>query len=123
MRRRFAIHDTQLAVGFAALAVAAIIASIFKAPEAVRAPIVVLSILLGPAVLLWRLLTPRPWFECVLVGAALDVAMVMVGSLILVWTGRWHPLRVELAIPALSIVGAVYLYRTAARHRDAGAAT
>jgi hypothetical protein len=78
MRRRFAIHDTQLAVGFAVLAVAAIIASIFKAPEAVRAPIVVLSILLGPAVLLWRLLTPRPWFECLLVGAALDIAIIMV---------------------------------------------
>lgn len=108
MTLKLAHRPDPLAVLCGVAAVGSILASVFNANEILRAPLVIAAVVLGPGVVLWRWLTPRPWLECVAVGAAVNVALLMLLGLFLVSIQSWHPVAAWQVLP---IVTCLICYR------------
>jgi hypothetical protein len=86
-----------------ALACASFLATVTSLPTGVRAPLVIAAVLAGPGALIWRFVTRHSWFECLAIGAALDVAFLMVLAEVLVSVHFWHPVAAEMVVPLATL--------------------
>jgi hypothetical protein len=94
------------------VATLAIALPLIRVGTAAQAVAVFGGVLLGPGGLAYRWATGRPWSECLAIGAAINVASVMLLSLLLVSAHFWHPLPFELLIPlATWALSAAFLRR------------
>jgi hypothetical protein len=72
------------------------------APAAVRVPIVFLAASLAPGGAVLRLLPDGSRTSSLAVAVSLSLSIEIAGSLVMVWTGWWHPLLFAVVIGGLS---------------------
>jgi hypothetical protein len=96
--------DRAVIVLFALAAVLAIAAPLTGMGAPVRPVAVFGGILLGPSGLAYRLATGRRWTECLSVGAAINIALVMLVGELLVAIHFWHPVPFEILIPITTCI-------------------
>jgi uncharacterized membrane protein YoaK (UPF0700 family) len=107
--------DVTVITASAVLAVLAIVVPIISIGQPIQFIATLGGILLGPGSLAYRLATRAKWNDCLMLGVALNIAILMVLALAAVAFHFWHP-KVELIIPASTCVLAIALYR----HRAQG---
>jgi hypothetical protein len=107
--------DRTVIVLFALAAVLAIAAPLIGMGTPVRPVAIFCGILLGPAGLAYRLASGRGWTECLSVGAAINIALVMLLGELLVAIHFWHPIPFEVLIPIMTCILCVALARRQVR--------
>lgn len=105
--------DLTAVAAFAVMAALAIAAPFTPLATGLRVFAVFGGVLLGPASLSYRLATRHRWAECLAVGAAVNVAIVIVIGEVLVAAHFWHPVPFELLMPAATGVLSAVLLRQA----------
>ena len=94
--------DVVMIAAFALVAALAIVTPLTLTASPIRVLAAFGGILLGPGGLACRA-AGRPWAECLAIGVAINVAVVMVLGLLLVSVGLWHPVPFELLIPVTTL--------------------
>jgi hypothetical protein len=101
--------DSAIVGIFGVAASLAIVSNIFAIGPSLRLFATIAGILLGPGALIYRIVTRSGWVECVAVGVAINVASLMVLGLFSVTAHFWHPIRLELLIPLITVLLAIVL--------------
>lgn len=94
----------------AVLAILAMAATVANIGQPIQLFAAMGGILLGPGALAYRLATGSEWNECVMVGVAINVAILMMLAFAAVAVNFWHP-KIELLIPFATCVLAITLHR------------
>ena len=112
--------DLAIIITFACIAALAVIASVIRIPLPFRLFAAIGGVLLGPGTLACRLATGCGWIECITVGVAINVAIVMMLGLSLVSAHFWHPLPFELLIPLATFLLSITLLLKEREHYPVG---
>lgn len=96
---------------FAFVAALAMLTLVVPITPSLRVWVTVGAVLLGPGGLAYRTATGSRWAECLTVGAGVNVAILMLLGLFAVDAPFWHPIALELLIPATTLLLAVMLLR------------
>lgn len=98
----------------AALALGGLLAAGAAAPWEIRFPLITLASLFGPAIPALRLFSGLTLLECLVYGAGVDVALLMLTSLGLVITHSWYPAAAIAALLGASLIAGARLIMIAA---------
>jgi hypothetical protein len=85
------------------LIVLAAVLGVLDAPTALRVPILFLAASVGPGGAVLRLLPEDNFTSSVAVAVSLSLSIEIAGSLLMVWTGWWHPLVFATVVGGLAV--------------------
>ena len=110
--------DRAVAATTAALAVAAALAIALSAPWPLRFGVLAVALLFGPAVPALRLVSEMRMSECLVLGVALDVALLMLAGEGLALAHLWAPVWGTVALLAATVVVSAALLVRSRRRRN-----
>jgi len=112
--------DVPIIVGFALVAAIAALAPLVHVSAPLRLLAVLSGILFGPGGLAYRLATEGPWTECLTIGIAINIAIVMLLALSLVSAHFWYPIPFEVLIPLSTLILSNFLLHKELRSSPGG---